>query len=342
MFNYTVGNILQADCQALINTVNTVGVMGKGIALAFKKSFPANYKEYRIAFEAGELEVGKVLVHKTGQITPQFVINFPTKEHWRQRSKIEYVETGLDDLVSVIKEYEIKSLAIPPLGCGNGGLKWEVVRPLIEEKLGQLSKSIQIIIYEPGFADQKLRATKSISTLNPTRAIYLTLLRQYELLGEQLSTLAVQKLAYLLQRSGEDLKLKFEKGYYGPYAPNLNKMIEAFKPHFLSYDGDLSKPQTHLRLNDDKLEQVQYFVQTELTSDQNSRLAQMQAFIEGFESGFGLELLATVTFALDACPSCSKEEITSEIQNWTSRKRELMTPYLISVSYDRVKEYLEF
>jgi len=162
------------------------------------------------------------------------------------------------------------------------------------------------------------------------------------LLGEQLSTLVVQKLAYLLQRSGEDLKLNFEKRYYGPYASNLNKMIEAFKPHFLSYDGDLSKPQTHLRLNDDKLEQVQYYVQTELTSDQKSRLAQMQAFIEGFESGFGLELLATVTFALDACPSCSKDEITSEIQNWTSRKRELMTPHLISVSYDRVKEYLEF
>ena len=340
MFNYTVGNILQADYQALINTVNTVGVMGKGIALAFKKSFPANYKEYRKAFEAGELEIGKMFVHNTGQITPQLIINFPTKKHWRHKSKLEYIESGLDDLIRVITKYNIRSLAIPPLGCGNGGLQWSVVKPLIEQKLSPVADKVDITIYEPGYADEKLRATKSITSLTPTRAIYLTLLRQYELLGEELSTLAVQKLAYLLQRSGEKLKLDFEKGHYGPYAPKLNKMLEAFKPHYVSYEGDLSKPATHLKLVQERSQEVQAYVNTELSESQKERLTKMASFIEGFESAFGLELLGTVAFALDGCPTCSKQEITDEIQNWTTRKRELMTPHLISVSYNRVKEFL--
>jgi len=340
MFSYKVGNIIQADCQAIINTVNTVGIMGKGIALAFKKSFPANYKAYRKAFEQDELSIGIMFVHETGQITPQLIINFPTKTHWRQRSKLEYIEQGLDDLVKVIVKYNIKSIAIPPLGCGNGGLQWSVVRPLIEDKLKTISDTVDILIFEPGFADQTVRSTKAVTSLTPIRAIYLTLLRQYELLGEELSTLAVQKLAYLLQRSGENLQLKFDKGIYGPYAPNLNKMIEAFKPHYIHYGGDLSKPHTHLKLNQEKVEEVKHYVTTQLTEDQSGRLVKMTSFIEGFESAFGLELLATVAFALRECPECSVEEIISDIHNWTERKRDLMTPHLISVSYDRVKEFL--
>lgn len=340
MFSYRVGNILEADCQAIINTVNTVGVMGKGIALAFKKSFPANYKAYRKAFENNELSIGKMFVHETGQFIPQLIINFPTKSHWRYRSKLEYVEQGLDDLVRVIIAHDIRSIAIPPLGCGNGGLNWNIVRPLIENKLRAIADTVEIIIYEPGFSDQTVRSTKAVTSLTPIRAIYLSLLRQYELLGEELSTLVVQKLAYLLQRSGEDLQLDFNKGFYGPYAPKLNKMIEAFKPNYLHYDGDLSKPKTHLRLNQEKVGEVQDYIKTQLSEDQNARLLQMESFIEGFESAFGLELLATVAFALNECPECSKEEITNEIHNWTTRKRDLMTPHLIGVSYDRVREYL--
>ena len=157
MYTYRIGNIIQADCQAIINTVNTVGVMGKGIALAFKKSFPANYKAYRKAYEAGDLATGKMFVHHTGQLTPQIIINFPTKKHWRDRSELEYVEAGLIDLMKVIKDLEIKSIAIPPLGCGNGGLKWATVQPLIEEKLSALARSVDIIIYKPGYADQTSR-----------------------------------------------------------------------------------------------------------------------------------------------------------------------------------------
>jgi len=135
MFKYTVGNILTSDTEAITNTVNTFGVMGKGIALAFKKSFPDNYKDYRKRFEDGQLTIGKMVVFKTNLLTPKYIINFPTKKHWRHRSKMEYIIEGLKDLNQVIKEHEIKSIAIPPLGCGNGGLNWTDVKSLIEKEL---------------------------------------------------------------------------------------------------------------------------------------------------------------------------------------------------------------
>lgn len=338
MYKFVTGNILSAETEALVNTVNTYGVMGKGIALAFKKSFPENYKSYRKAFDLGELEVGKMNVFRTSLLTPKYIINFPTKKHWRHKSKIEYIESGLDDLVTIIAENQIKSIAIPPLGCGNGGLDWKVVKPLITNKLQQLKDSVDIVIYEPGF-NLKLRTVKSITQLNPTRAIYLQIIRQYELLGEDISTLVVQKLAYLLQRMGEKLNLRFDKGIYGPYSPNLNKVIEALSPNYLTYEGDLNSPTTSIKLVQDKKSESKDIIENKLEINQKERLHSIQNLIEGFESALGLELLATVAFAVEQCPSCTKEEIIADIHNWTQRKKELMSEHMISVSYDRAKEY---
>lgn len=338
MIRFTTGNILEADSDAIVNTVNTYGVMGKGIALAFKKAFPENFKAYRNAYEAGELAVGKMFVHSTGMITPRLIINFPTKKHWRNKSKIEYIETGLNDLLRVIREHNVKSISIPPLGCGNGGLDWNEVKELIVKKLQTIDNPIEVTIYEPGF-NLNIKTVKSITELNPTRAIYLHIIRQYESLGEEITTLVVQKLAYLLQRSGEQLKLHFEKGYYGPYSSNLNKMFEAFSPNFLTYDGDLNKPQTRIFLKQEKKQEVQEIINKQLDPFQKERLEFTEKLIEGFENSFGLELLATVAFAMEQCPTCSEEEIVLEIQNWTSRKKELMSPHFISVSYERLKEF---
>src|ERR1700734_444546 len=150
------GNLLEANTQALVNTVNTVGVMGKGIALQFKNEFPNNFKEYLAACKAGDLQPGKLLVVKDMSPTGEkIIINFPTKTKWHLKSKYEYIEKGLEALVDVIKEYDIKSIALPPLGCGNGGLKWEKVKPLIEHYLGPLN-GVNIQVFEPNAAVKEL------------------------------------------------------------------------------------------------------------------------------------------------------------------------------------------
>src|SRR4051794_24060621 len=137
MITFTEGNLLKAETEALVNAVNTVGVMGKGIALMFKEAFPENFKVYEAACKRGEVNVGHMLVTERQDINgPKWIINFPTKQHWRSPSRIEWIEDGLRDLVRVIRENKIKSVAIPALGSGNGGLNWQDVRPRIEAILG--------------------------------------------------------------------------------------------------------------------------------------------------------------------------------------------------------------
>ena len=133
---YVTGNMLEADTEALVNTVNTVGVMGKGIAIQFKERFPMNFKIYANACKKGDMQVGKMLVVKENTLDGEkLIINFPTKKEWFRMSQYSYIEDGLKDLVNVIEEYNIKSIAIPPLGFGNGGLKWEKVKPLMDKYL---------------------------------------------------------------------------------------------------------------------------------------------------------------------------------------------------------------
>lgn len=147
--NYTKGNILESNTEVIINPVNTVGVMGKGLALQFKQKFPTNYKIYKEACKNQTIDIGKLLlVDESNLERKKFIINFPTKKHWRNSSKIEYIEEGLKDLVRIIETQSFESMAIPALGCGLGGLEWESVKLLIEKQLGNLEE-IEIIIYEP-------------------------------------------------------------------------------------------------------------------------------------------------------------------------------------------------
>jgi O-acetyl-ADP-ribose deacetylase (regulator of RNase III) len=148
MIEYRDGNLLEADVEALVNTVNTVGVMGKGIALLFREAFLENYRLYREACLRGEIKIGKMFVVQTGQFLPRFIINFPTKQHWKMRSRLKYIEDGLRDLIGVVKENQIKSIAIPALGCNNGGLNWDDVRPLIEAAFTELPE-VRVLVYLP-------------------------------------------------------------------------------------------------------------------------------------------------------------------------------------------------
>lgn len=336
MFRFTQGNILQANTDAIVNTVNTVGVMGKGIALAFKKQYPDNYKAYKAACDNGELEVGKMFVFETGLLQPRLIINFPTKKHWRHPSQYEYIEAGLADLVRVIEEKNIQSIAIPPLGCGNGGLDWARVRTMILESLETLSKKVDIVLYEPGY-QPKQRQVKAVARLTPARAMLLQLIRQYQMLGEEPNALVVQKLAYLLQRCGEPLNLRYEKGFYGPYAHNLSKVIQALSPKYLRLGGDISKPYATVSLEPAIIPELKAYLENEMETQQRERLQKVSELISGFENMLGLELLATVDYAINQCPDCTLEEITASIHQWTNRKKQLLPPQHIQAAYAQLQ-----
>lgn len=237
MIKLTTGNILLSEAEALVNTVNTEGVMGKGIALQFKESFEQNFKLYQQACKNNKVQVGKMFVTHTSKLNgAKYIINFPTKKHWRYPSKLEYVEKGLDDLRKVILEKGIKSVAMPPLDCGNGGLDWGVVKKLIEEKLQDLA-DVEILLFQPSeTAYEKPRKvfSKKIPKITSVRAMVLSVMNHYSLLGYQLSLLESQKLVYFLQRLGEPLGLQYQKSIFGPYANNLNHVLYDMEGFYIS------------------------------------------------------------------------------------------------------------
>jgi len=227
MIEFARGNLLEATAEALVNTVNTVGVMGKGVAWMFKEAYPENFKAYQSACKKKEIAVGHMFVtERHALVGPKWIINFPTKEHWRGNSKMEWIETGLEDLKHVIAEKKIQSIAIPPLGSGNGGLNWADVRPKIEAALGELN-DVSVIIYEPTDRYQNVSKRAGVETLTPARALIAELVRRYWILGIECSLLEIQKLAYFLERSIEKLglqnplDLRFQADKYGPYAPPI-------------------------------------------------------------------------------------------------------------------------
>jgi O-acetyl-ADP-ribose deacetylase (regulator of RNase III) len=218
MIELTRGNLLTADTEALVNTVNCVGFMGKGIALQFKKAYPDNFTAYRTACNAKEVLPGRMFVFETGlMVNPKYIINFPTKRHWRGKARIGDVQTGLDALIQEVRLRNVASLAIPPLGCGLGGLDWDVVRPMIEDAFGSLP-GVQVLLYGPGGAPPA--KSMPIGTKRPkltvARALLLALMGRYAELDYRLTLLEIQKMAYFLQESGEPLRLNYEAGLYGP------------------------------------------------------------------------------------------------------------------------------
>ncbi len=337
MIKYTRGNIIEADVEALINTVNTVGVMGKGIALTFKKAFPENFKIYRKLCENKEFKIGDLLITKTDKAKPKFIVNFPTKQHWRNRSEIDFIKIGMKKLVEAINEKGIKSIAIPPLGCGNGGLNWKVVKSIILKELELLEKDTEIIIYEPGFNNQEVVKLKKQINLTPARAMLLSSLNNYQVLGYSINLLVIQKIAYFIQRFGEPLNLQYEKGYYGPYSHRLQHLAKYLNGYFLNFKHEATKPSTIVKLK--KIDEVEIYNKENLSSEQNFRLKEVQSLIEGFESPYGLELLATVDFICQNENIEDTNKIIGEIGKWTKRKKELMKPFHIKVAHQRLKEF---
>jgi O-acetyl-ADP-ribose deacetylase (regulator of RNase III) len=339
---FITGNLLSAQTQALVNTVNTVGVMGKGIALQFKEKFPENFKIYEKACKTGEMQIGKMLVVKEHTLDgDKLIINFPTKTEWFRKSQYKFIEAGLKDLVAVIQEYKIESIAIPPLGCGNGGLKWDKVKQLMEEYLGKLS-DVDIRIYEPNQSvknilqqEDKIKEVE----LTPARAMILLALYKYEKFGEPASVFAANKLAYFLQEIGENLKLKFEQYAYGPYAQAMDKVLYALNGKYLKgLEQMTASPFEPLLLDYSQQKHVVEYAKKELSEQQMNRLKDLFKAIEGFESSLSLEVLSSTHYVLKNNPSIEREEVFGKVK-WNPRKETLITEEYVDIAYDHLKEY---
>jgi len=338
-------NILNVRAEVLINSVNLKGVMGKGVALAFKNAFPENYKLYKKACENGNIDIGKIFVTETHQLFPKFIVNFPTKKHWRFPSKYEYIKLGMEDLVKWIKKENIKSIAIPPLGSGNGKLDWIKVKKIIIRYLNTLQEDLEIVILEPNpkFA---VAITKKVNKpkLTPARAMLIYLMNKYRVLGYEVNFLVAQKLVYFLQRFEEPLKLRFSKGYYGPYAQNLVPVLNLLNGYYIKFKyGNDNKPSTNIKIEQSRIEEVNYFVKNNLTKDQKERLNKSLEFISGFETPFGLELLGTIDFILlEKNNLLSTKEILDELKYWTKRKQNLFKPFYIEKARERLIQHFKY
>lgn len=351
MIHYTKGNLLNADTEALVNTVNTVGVMGKGIALMFKERFPKNMQAYAKACKAGQVITGKMFVTETEELSgPKWIVNFPTKQHWRAKSQMEWIVEGLQDLREFIVRNQVKSIAIPPLGAGNGGLNWPDVKQAIEQALGNI-QDLDVWLFEPTEQYQNIVKKTGVQTLTPSRAMIAELVRRYWILGIECSLLEIQKLAWFLQRVIEaknlnnELKLKFEAHNYGPYANNLSHLLNALDGSYLKSEKRIpdSSPLDVIAFNDDKKAYLEAFLKSE-GKDYLPALEKASEIIDGFESPYGMELLSTVDWLLvnGGCEP-TLESIKAGMARWPAgpkwaqRKQALFNDKSLKIAIERMR-----
>lgn len=327
MIHYKTGNLLESEADALVNTVNTVGVMGKGIALQFKNMFPNNFKLYSKACKNKELGIGQLLVTEDKSLLSgiKIIINFPTKTNWRLPSEYQYIEAGLTELVKTINERNIKSMAIPVLGAGNGGLDWNKVKQLLEKYLTGVD--CDIYIYEPNNAIQEILKQERVK-LTPARAMLLSILYELVRNGEFVSEFASEKIAYFLQRFGakDAFKLEFQPNFYGPYSGKVKHVLYYLNGSYITgYGSKDKKPFEELGLVPDAEIEVNHFLDKPENAAYKSIVEKTKLFLAGFYSSFGLELLSTIDFIISEKKADTKEAIVSELGRWSDRKRTLFT-----------------
>ena len=344
------GNLLEADAVALVNTVNTVGVMGKGIALQFKRAFPDNYKAYKRACDVGDVELGHMFIWDAGALAPdgpRYVINFPTKRHWRSKSTLADIQAGLEDLVRQIKDLSITTVAVPPLGCGHGGLRWAEVRPLIVAAFEQLP-DVDVLLYPPegapAAAEQPVRTERPKMT--PGRAALLGIMQRYLPFTVEITAVDIQKVMYFMQEAGEPLRLNYAKGRYGPYADNLRHVLSSMEGHYIRGVGDGSNKALDsipFEILDGATEAAARVLDGQ--PETAARLDRVVHLIEGFESTYGLELLTTVHWAASRdyagtprTDPLDLDAVDQVVRSWNCRKGQLFTPRHVEVALDRLRQ----
>lgn len=338
MIQYTSGDILKCEVDAIVNTVNCVGVMGRGIALQFKNAYPDNYSVYEQACKRKEVQPGKMLVYPTGSLTPpHYIINFPTKRHWRGSSRIEDIDSGLQALTEAITQYNITSIAIPPLGSGLGGLDWAQVKPRIEAAFAPFH-DLHVMIFEPNGAPnaKNMQRARQIPSMTAGRAALLELMRRYlaGLLDPTLCLIEIHKLMYFMQAAGEPLRLKYVKHHYGPYAENLRHTLQAIEGHYITgYADGGDAPYKELEPIPGALQEAEQYL-AQHTQTQN-RLNKVSQLVEGFESPAGLELLATTHWVVTQEQCHDLAQVTEHIHEWNHHKQQF-SERQIGIAYERL------
>jgi O-acetyl-ADP-ribose deacetylase (regulator of RNase III) len=337
------GNLLDADVEALVNTVNAVGVMGRGVALQFKQAFPANFSAYEAACRKGEVKPGRMFVFRRDTLgtrrNPRFIINFPTKRDWRGKSRIEDIESGLLDLVKVVRDEGIQSIALPPLGCGSGRLDWSDVRKRIKESFESLP-DVLTLVYVPSQAPapETMKIGTKRPRMTPFRAALLILMHRYALPGYRLTLLEIQKLSYFLQAAGEPLELKFCKQKYGPYTETLHHVLQRLEGHFISGYGDRSQ-RVSITLAQDAFKEAEGFLS--MSDETHERFGKVTRLIDGFETPYGMELLASVHWVAtveDQDARTNSDKAVQLVHAWNERKRDTFRPEHIKIAWDRLRE----
>jgi len=351
MIKFHKGNVLDAPVEALVNTVNTVGVMGKGIALMFKEAFPENFRAYEEACKRGDVRIGRMFVTESSRLDgPRWIINFPSKQHWRQPSKLEWIREGLADLRRVVVEKGIRSLALPPLGCGNGGLDWAEVRPEIERVLASLN-DVEVLVFEPTQKYQNVAKPAGVQKLTPARAMIAEMVWRYWVVGSGCTYLEVQKLGWFLERTINRLtlpnpfKLQFTADKYGPYSDRLRHLLNGLDGSYLHCDKRLSdaEPSDTIWFDEGRRAFLELYLKQDEQRALSPVLDRTAALIDGFESPMGMELLATVDWLIDReqCEA-SVTAIRAGLARWPAgaesaeRKLKLFNDRLIGLALNRL------
>lgn len=305
MFKYMTGDILQSDANCLVNTVNCEGYMGKGIAYQFKKRFPLNNKDYVHACRTKKLHIGTI---HTFSEDNKIIVNFPTKNKWREKSQLSYIHIGMEKLVEFIKKESIKSVAIPPLGCGNGGLKWAEVKPVILSYLEPLNHYVNIQIYEPGVFK------KSNSVKSPTKpTLSHIILMEIKLRLNNKKKIELQKSAYLFNLLIHEEFFKFTKYKHGPYSHAIDIVSRNIKE-----SQDYYKLDTEQYLDYCKKQLISKSVEEKLKK-YSPFIKQSTNFINSFNDSLEVELAATVCFLVVEHPMYI-EDIIDSIHDWSTYK----------------------
>lgn len=351
MIEFGEGNLLHADVDALVNTVNTVGVMGKGVALQFKQAFPANFAAYKRACDNDEVRLGSMFVWDSHRSGPRrYIVNFPTKGHWRSQSRLADIEAGLVDLARQVAELGITSLALPALGCGNGGLDWNDVLPRIRQALDPLP--VRAVVYPPmgapPAAEMPIATTKPLMTVG--RAALLATVARYargamvqrlELLRPGASLLEIQKLLYLVQDAGVPLRLDYDKARYGPYAENLNPVLQAMEGHYLRGYGDRSA--SVLALDPIEVMPGAEDQANDFLSTRPSVVAATDRVLDltaGWEGAYNMELLGTVLYAARTQPHVvtDPDRAVDYVHRWNARKQATFPAAHVTKAWDRIHD----
>lgn len=340
MIRYVKGNMFDSDAAALVNTVNLVGVMGKGVALQFKQRYPDNYKAYRTACRQGLIGIGRLFVTKEPEFAGErIIVNFPTKTDWRQPSEYAYIESGLMDLRRLIELEQIPSIALPPLGAGNGGLNWPRVRGMIESALGDMDADI--IVYEPNDAVVEHMKSERIP-LTDARALLLYMLFNLVRNGEFVSEFSSEKVCYFLQRfgAGDLFRLEYKPYYYGPYSGKVRYVLNALNgSYIMGYSAMDKKPFEPLSLVADSYDEICRII------DGNARLKDIAArtamLLEGFYSDYGLELLSSIDYIQQQHGRLLPEDVSRYLAAWSDRKHNLFSDMrVITLALNHLNRHL--